>query len=224
MEYSQFLNRLSAYAEENFACFQRKLIFTEREILGVRTPTLRRLAKEYVKDVESLLSFPDTYYETVFIQLTAVSLLPYEQFLTYLEQCVGLMDNWALCDSFKAKSIKQHKEEFLNVLRSLFLHGGEYFERYVFVVLLSEYVKKEYLPLIKSYMQKANTDRYYVHMAVAWLLAEILVKEYEEGVKLLKERFLPIKTHNKGVQKAIESYRLTYEQKEYLRSLKIKTI
>ena len=70
-------------------------------------------------------------------------------------------------------------------------------------------------------MQRASTQYYYVHMAVAWLTAEILIKEYEEGVVLLKEGFLPVKTHNKAIQKAIESYRLTHEQKEYLRSLKI---
>ena len=145
----------------------------------------------------------------------------YESFLLYLERCVGLIDNWALCDSFKAKCIKENKEDFLGVLNSLFQKGGEYYERYVFVVFLSEYIEEKYIPLIKSYMQRASTQYYYVHMAVAWLTAEILIKEYEEGVVLLKEGFLPVKTHNKAIQKAIESYRLTHEQKEYLRSLKI---
>ncbi len=221
MTYSEFIDKLQGYAEGEFANFQRKLIFTDRKILGVRTPTLRKIAKEFTQDVQTLLAFPSEYYETVFIKLTAVSLLPYEQFLLYLQECVALMDNWALCDSFKAKCIKKHKAEFLSVLEKLFLRGGEYFERYVLVVLLSEYVEKEYLDTVKNYIQRADVEKYYVHMAVAWLTAEILIKEYDYGVRLLKKNVLPPKTHNKAIQKAIESYRINNEQKEYLRSLKI---
>lgn len=222
MTYSKFIEKLTPFVEAEFANFQRKLIFTDRKILGIRTPIMRKLAKEFAGDIEDLLSFPDEYYETVFITLTAISKLPYQEFLLYLEKGVSLIDNWALCDSFKAKCIKENKEDFLAVLDNLFKKGGEYFERYVFVVFLTEYIDKKYLSLIKSYMIRANTERYYVHIAVAWLMAEILIKEYVEGIKLLKEGFLPPKTHNKAIQKAIESYRLTIEQKEYIRSLKIK--
>ena len=223
MTYSEFIEKITPFAEEEFAKFQRKLIFTDRKILGIRTPTMRRLAKEFFTCLDELFSFPNEYYETVFIKLTAISMLPYERFLAYLERSVVLMDNWALCDSFKAKCITKHKEEFLDVLKTLFQRGGEYFERYVFVVFLTEYVEKKYLPLITSYIKRANTQLYYVHMAVAWLVAEILIKEYDAGVALLKERILSAKTHNKAIQKATESYRLSIAQKEYLRSLKIKT-
>ncbi len=222
MTYSEFIDKLKGCAEEEFANFQRKLIFTDRKILGVRTPILRKIAKEFTQDIKTLFTFPNEYYETVFIKLTVASLLPYEQFLPYLKECVALMDNWALCDSFKAKCIKNHKGEFLGVLEKLFLHGGEYFERYVLVVLLAEYVEKEYLDTIKRYIQKANVEKYYVHMAAAWLTAEILIKEYDYGVTLLKEGVLPPKTHNRAIQKAIESYRINNEQKKYLRFLKIK--
>ena len=223
MTYQEFIEKLTPYAEEEFARFQEKLIFTDRKILGIRTPILRKLAKEFAENIEDLLSFPDEYYETVFITLTVVSALPYESFLHYLERCIALIDNWALCDSFKAQAIRSNKDNFLDVLNTLFESGGEYYERYVFVVLLAEYIEGKYLPLIKSYMRRASTQYYYVHMAVAWLTAEILIKEYEEGINVLKEGFLPQKTHNKAIQKAIESYRLTHEQKEYLCSLKIKT-
>lgn len=223
MTYSEFIERIVPFAEEDFARFQKKLIFTNRKILGIRTPILRKLAQEFKENIEDLLSFPDEYYETVFITLTAVSLLPYKRFLLYLERCIRLMDNWALCDSFRSKAIKQNKEDFIKILDKLFNRGGEYFERYVFVIFLTEYIEVKYLPKIKSYMQRAHMEYYYVHMAVAWLMAEILVKEYDEGVRLLEEGFLPVKTHNKAIQKAIESYRLTKEEKDYLRSLKIKT-
>ncbi len=219
MQYLEFLDELKGNAEGKFACFQRKLIFTEREILGVRTPVLRRIAKERFKDMEAVWEFPNEYYETVFIKLAMASMLPYEEFIQRLPICVEWIDNWALCDCFKAKCIQKHKKEFLPVLETLFSTGKEFFVRYVLVVLLSEYVEEEYLPIVKEYIRRADATLYYVHMAVAWLTAEILVKAYEEGIALLKEGSLPPKTQNKAIQKAIESYRLNAEQKEYLRSL-----
>ena len=222
MTYFSFIEELKSFAEPDFAHFQRRLIFTNYEILGVRTPTMRKFAKAWKGKEEELLAFPNEYYEVVFIKLTVLSALPFDKFIQYVNYAVSLMDNWALCDSFKAKCISKHKTEFFPVLEALFKNGQEYYQRYVLVVLLSEYVQAEYLPLIRKYIRLANKQPYYVHMAAAWLVAEILVKEYEAGIAILKEDALPVKTHNKAIQKAIESYRLTLEQKEFLRSLKIK--
>ena len=198
------------------------LLPPKAKILGVRTPTLRKLAKEVADYAEDIFSFSDEYYETTFIKLTIASKLPYEKFVSRLDDCVALIDNWALCDCFKAKCIKKHKSAFLSVLQSMFARGGEYEQRYPLVVLLTEYVQKEYLPEIEDFIASAYLSKYYVYMAVAWLIAEVLVKEYEAGVALLNKRLTDEKTHNKAIQKAIESYRLTNEQKGFLRSLKIR--
>ncbi|MBQ8428783.1 MAG: DNA alkylation repair protein [Clostridia bacterium] len=222
MTYSSFIEQLKSFSEPDFAQFQRRLIFTNYEILGVRTPTLRKLAKAWKGREEELFAFPNEYYEVVFIKLTAVSALPFEEFIMRVDYCVSLMDNWALCDSFKAKCIARRKDDFLPVLEVLFENGQAYYQRYVLVVLLAEFVEEKYLPLIRTYIHRADKQPYYVHMAVAWLVAEILVKHYETGVEILTKDALPVKTHNKAIQKAIESYRLTLEQKEFLRSLKIK--
>ena len=222
MEYSQFLKILSSFAEEKFAEFQRRLIFTKYQILGVRTPKMREIAKQYADNFEEIFSFPNEYYEVVFIKLTMVSYLPYKEFLHHLDECVSLMDNWALCDCFKAKCIKKNKKEFLPVLEGIFRRGGEYEQRYPLVTLLYFYVEKDYLPILQKFIAKTNTKPYYAYMAVSWLVAEILVKEYDFGIEFLKSRIIDEKTHNKSIQKAIESYRLTNEQKEFLRSLKIK--
>ncbi len=222
MTYSNFLNILRENSEEEFARFQKKLIFTDRKILGVRTPIMRKIAKEWKENIDELFSFPNEYYETVFIKLAAVSLLPYEKFAERVEDCVSLMDNWALCDCFKAKCIAKRKEDFLPLLDRFFQTGKEYYVRYALVSLLNDYVEKTYLPIIKEYLQKIDENVYYVHMAAAWLTAEVLAKEYDEGIKFLEERILPVKTHDKAIQKAVESYRITQTQKEYLRSLKIK--
>ena len=224
MTYLQLLSKLNAHAETDFAAFQRKLIFTKQEILGVRTPILRKIAKETAQsvDIQTLLSFPDTYYEITFIKLACVSALPYERFINYVESCVALIDNWATCDCFKAKCITKNQDKFLPVLQEIFRRGGEFDERFVLVTLLYAYVEEKYIPLIKQYLKQANTSYYYVHMAAAWLTAELIVKLYDVGVSLLQSGVLDKKTHNKAIQKSIESYRITKEQKEYLRSLKIK--
>ena len=222
MEYSKLIKTLSACKEEKFAQFQRRLIPTQQTVLGVRTPKMREIAKTLYKttDIEEIMRYPDEYYEVTFIKLTIVSLLPYGTFIKYVERCVDLIDNWATCDSFKPKCILKNKQDFLPVLDSLFEKGTEFSVRFAFVTLLFGYMEKEYLPLIRSYIEKADTKPYYIYMVVAWLVAEILVKHYEYGVELLKENVLDVKTHNKSIQKAIESYRLTNAQKEYLRSLK----
>lgn len=224
MQYSELLEKLNKHRETDFACFQKRLIATKQEILGVRTPILRAIAKEVAlnTELEDLFAYPDEYYEVTFIKLTVVSSLPYERFIGYVERCVALMDNWATCDCFKAKCIHERKDEFLSVLEGVFNRGGEYDERYVLVTLLYAYVEDEYLPIVREYLQRADTKPYYVHMAAAWLTAEVLVKRYDFGVCILKERILDTKTHNKAIQKARESFRLTKEQKEFLTSLKIK--
>ena len=98
----------------------------------------------------------------------------------------------------------------------------EFSERYALVTLLNYYVEENYLGLIKEYILTANTQFYYVHMAVAWLVAEILAKHYDFGVTLLQDARLDAKTRNKSIQKARESFRIDNEKKEFLNSLKIK--
>ena len=224
MEYSQLLEELNAHKEEAFALFQRKLIPTKQKILGVRTPIMRSIAKKYAGEPKRLFSFPDEFYEVTFIKLTVISSLPYADFALFVEKCVELMDNWATCDCFKAKCIKKHREEFLPILERIFEKGGEYSERYPLVVLLNEYIEEAYMPVIRSFLSRANTKYYYVHMAASWLTAEVLIKRYEDGLDILNGGVLDNKTHDKTIQKAIESYRLSKERKEFLRSLKINKV
>ena len=221
MNYSDFLSELKSIADEKYAAFHRRLLKNDSiRVLGVRAPLLRKIAKAQSCAFEDVLSFPNEYYEVKFVKLTMIASLPYDAFLPRLFDAVSLIDNWACCDSFAPKSIAKHKTEFLPVLDKVFTHGGEYFERFALVTLLQNYVAKEYLPILFSYCNRANTDFYYVHMAVAWLLSEVLVRFPDEGDTFLKEQTLPVKTHNKAIQKALESFRLTDERKCMLKSLK----
>ena len=223
MTYAELLNILHPFCEAEYALFQQKLILPPKQkILGVRVPTLRKIAKTYVGEVKSLFTFPDEYFEISFLKLAMAAMLPYEEFLSYLDRCVALIDNWALCDMFKAKCLAKHKQEFLPVLEEYFQSGKEFYQRYTLVTLLSFYIEKEYLDVLLNYLKRADTTYYYVHMASAWLTAEIIIKYYDFGVYILQSNMLDKKTHNKSIQKAIESYRLNKEQKEFLNFLKIK--
>ena len=222
LTYDKFLDELSSFVDPDFATFQRRLIDTKQTILGVRTPVMRKLAKKYQREWKTLFAFPDEFYEVTFIKLSALSLRDYETLVKNVGDAVLLMDNWATCDCFRTKTIEKHKREFLSVLETIFVRGGEFDERYVFVTLLTYYVEENYADVITSYIRRANTQRYYVHMAVAWLVAELLVKEYEIGLKILRSGMLDGKTHDKAIQKAKESFRVSKERKEFLNSLKIK--
>ena len=225
--YEEFLDKLKSCADENYKNFHKRLLKNDDiNVIGVRVSLLRKLAKEYKSDIDGLLSFPDDYYEVTFVKLTAVSLFTYEKFIVYSDKCVSLIDNWATCDCFTPKCIEKHKDEFLPFIFKYVKNGnGEFYQRFALTTLLHFYVEEKYLKIIFDKIKETETEKYYyVHMAAAWLLAEVLVKYYDEGVSFLKANFevdfLDKKTHNKAIQKACESYRLSAEQKTYLKGLK----
>jgi 3-methyladenine DNA glycosylase AlkD len=114
MTYSEFIKKLNAVAEPSYAEFSRGLTPTKYKMLGVRVPTLRKFAKKILVEhsLDDVLTFPNEYFEVVFIKLLVVAALPYEIFMQYVENCVALIDNWAHCDCFKANCIKKHKQGF----------------------------------------------------------------------------------------------------------------
>jgi len=219
------LEELKSYADEDYKNFHKRLLKNESiNVLGVRVPQLRKLAKKYRDEVDELLAFPDDFYEVTFVKLTVVSLLPYEQFIIYVDRCVSLIDNWATCDCFAPKCVETHKDEFLPFVFTYAANCGEFYQRFALTTLLHFYVGEKYYQTILDLIQKAEVEKYYyVHMAAAWLLAELVIKFYDRTVKFLEANtggLLDIKTHNKAIQKACESYRLTAVQKEYLKRLK----
>ena len=231
--YPEFLEEIKSYAEPEYAAFHKRLLKNDNiNVLGVRVPTLKKIAKKYKNFVPTLLSFPDEYYEVTFIKLQAVALLPYNFFINYVDKCVPLIDNWATCDCFTPKCIEKHKDEFLGYIYTYLLsEDKEFYQRFALTTLLHFYVEEKYYQTILDIIQEdINTDYYYVHMAAAWLLAELITKFYDDTIEFLKysaklpeddECYIDKKTHNKAIQKACESYRLTAEQKTYLKGLKI---
>lgn len=229
----ELLCELESLAEPQYAEFHKRLLKNDKiNVLGVRVPVMRKIAKRYKNDIDPLLCLNDDCYEITFVKLQAVSLLPWDEFIKHVDKCVSLIDNWATCDCFAPKCISGHKDEFLPYIFSYAESGGEFTQRFALTTLLHFYVEEKYLQTIYDIVQEnVDLELYYVHMAAAWLIAEVLVKFYDDGVKFLKSNaesydsekgseFINIKTHNKAIQKACESYRLTNEQKDFLRGLK----
>ena len=114
MNYQELLTELEECRDESYRTFHSKLLKNDNiNVIGVRVPVLRKIAKKFKGREEELLSFPDDYYEVTFIKLIAVSALPYDAFVGYVEKCLPLIDNWATCDCFKADCIERHRDDFL---------------------------------------------------------------------------------------------------------------
>ena len=222
MQYRQLLEILESNADLQYREFHKRLLKNDGiKVLGVRVPELRKIAKQFKNDTDILMSFPDEYYEVTFIKLTAVSNLDYEKFIKCVDICVSLIDNWATCDCFTPKCIEKHKQDFLPYIERFLNVDGEFYQRFALTTLLHFYVDDEYIDLIFNAINKANTENYYyVYMASAWLMAEVLVKYYDIGVEFLELGTLDKKTHNKAIQKANESFRLSEEQKKFLKEIK----
>lgn len=219
--YEEVRAALFAQQDEKFRGFHKKLLKNESvNVIGVRTPVLRSLAKKWKGEWRGFLSFPDEYYEVTFLKCSLVGMLPFGEFCGAVDLVVPLLDNWATCDCFTAPCIAKHKEEFLPFIKKYLASGREFTRRYGLVTLLHYYVEEAYLPLIFESVKGADGGEYYVTMAAAWLLAEVLVKFYGAGVRFLEEGGLGKELAGKAIRKARESFRLTGAQKAQLKMFK----
>ena len=222
LTYEEVLKRLHARQDKGYAAFHSKLLKDEKiRLIGVRIPVLRSLAKEWKGEVDTFLSFPDEYYEITFLKCALVGMLKWAEFVKRVDLVVPLLDNWATCDTFTAPCVKKHQEEFLPYIKRYLKSDKEFTVRYGLVMLLHYYVEERYLPLVFESVKALKGEEYYIMMGAAWLIAEVLVKYYEEGVHFLKEGSMPPLMHNKAIQKACESFRVSEERKTFLKSLRV---
>ena len=209
-----------------YVSFQSKLIpnINPNTILGVKTPELKRIAKELYKnnDYEIFLnSLPHKYFEENIIHgLVLSEIKDYDLCINYLDKFLPYIDNWAVCDQTNPKIFKKHKEEVLIKINEWIKSNEIYKIRFGVKTLMSHFLdddfNKDYLklPLI------IKNEDYYVKMMIAWYYATALAKQYDEAIKIIESNDLDIFIHNKTIQKAIESFRVTDEHKKYLRTLK----
>lgn len=195
-------------------------------IIGVRIPKLREYAKELYKsnNLEDI-KIEDKYYEELVIQGMLVGFqtkAPIEEVIKQVKEFVPKINSWAVCDTFCAglKITKKYQTEMFKVIKEYLKSKQEYEVRFAIVMLLDYYINDQYIDQVLQILNNIKLDKYYVQMANAWAVSICLIKYYNKTLEFLKTTKIDDFTYNKGIQKAIESYRITKEQKDYLRTLK----
>ena len=196
------------------------------QIIGVRTPELRQLAKQVARDgaaEEFLGNLPHRYFEENQLHAFILSeMKDYGQCLQALNRFLPYVDNWATCDQMSPKVFRKHRQELIGSIREWFGSEKPYTVRFGIGMLMEHYLDGDFDPAYPEMAAAVRSGEYYVNMMTAWYFATALAKQYETVLPYLENRRLDDWTHNKAIQKAIESYRITPEQKAYLRGLKIK--
>ena len=194
-------------------------------VIGVRTPELRALAKEILKsgDYKAFLKeLPHEYFEENQLHAFIISgIRDLRECMEELEKFLPFVDNWATCDQMSPKIFKKHREELLTHVRDWLGSGETYTVRFGIGMLMEHFLDDAYDPAYPAMVAELRSEEYYVNMMIAWYFATALAKQYESILPYIEEKRLDDWTHNKAIQKSIESYRITDEQKIYLRSLKV---
>lgn len=219
--------KLFELADKKYKEFHGGLCPRTNNIIGVRVPVLRNYAKELVKEycVEDLLKQIDNqYYEEIMLQGMVIGLAKedFKSLQKQIEEFIPKIDNWAVCDVFCAglKATKKHKEEMWNLIQEYLTSNKEFEIRFGVVMILDYYIEKEYIERVFHIFDAITSKEYYAQMAVAWAISICIIKFYNRTITYLETANLDKFTYNKALQKAIESYRTTKEQKDTLKGMK----
>ena len=224
----EILKTLFALQDLKYRDFQAKLMPTvdPETVIGVRTPELRRLAKEYAKTPEArefLKLLPHRYYEENNLHgFLLETVKDYGQAMEYVENFLPYINNWATCDMVCPKVFGKHLPELLEKIRVWIASGETYTVRFGLGMLMRFYLDEAFRPEYLELAASLRSEEYYVNMMTAWYFATALAKQYGAALPYLQERRLDPWTHNKTIQKALESRRISEEQKTCLRALRIK--
>ncbi|MBR2825674.1 MAG: DNA alkylation repair protein [Solobacterium sp.] len=206
--------------------FTAKLIpnINPKTMIGVRTPMIKSIGKEFSKKDEKedfLNALPHTYYEENLIHGYLLSNeKDYETCIKEVRKFLPYIDNWAVCDSISPKCFNKHKKELEKQIQEWITSKETYTIRFGIKMYLSFYLDDDFKKVHLQRISKIHSDEYYVKMMIAWYFATALAKQWDSTIPYLENHTLEPWTHAKTIQKAIESYRITDKQKEYLRTLK----
>ncbi len=222
------VSELFSMQDTKYQKMQVKIIPTvdANSIIGVRTPELRKLAKQLVKreDVQEFLDeLPHQYFDENQLHAFIISEIKnYEKCINEVNRFLPYVDNWATCDQMSPKVFKKHRQKLLERI-SVWLKSDEtYTVRFGIGMLMQHFLNEDFDTAYPEMVSKIRSNEYYVNMMIAWYFATALAKQYDVILPYIEDKKLDIWTHNKAIQKSVESYRITPEQKVYLKSLKIK--
>lgn len=230
--------RLLALADPKKAAFDANLTpdLSPAHFLGVRTPASRALAKELVtlaredseagrktaREIEAFLhDLPHAYFDedqlhAFIISLTKEYALCLEQLKTFLPY----VNNWATCDQLKVKVLSKHRKELLPEIKKWLKSKKTYEVRYGIGLLMSGFLDEDFDPKYLEMVASVRSEEYYINMMIAWYFATAMAKQYEAAVPYIEESRLPLWVHKKTIQKCVESFRITDEQKAYLKTFR----
>ena len=220
--------RLFEMQDAEYRDFHAKLVPTmeKTKFIGIRTPMLRKFAKKFGKTEESeifLQVLPHQYYEENNLHgLLIEQIRDYDKCLEELERFLPFIDNWATCDLLALHMMKKHRDIFIREVFRWIESDQPYTIRFGISILMRHYLDEEFKTEYPEKVAAIRSEEYYVNMMRAWYFSTALAKQYENVLPFLEKRQMDVWTHTKTIQKAIESYRITSEQKEYLRTLRIK--
>lgn len=217
---------LLSLTDAEYLAFQGSLIPGDRDnhMIGVRTPALRALAKDVLKrgDAEEFMKdLPHLYFEENQLHAFIISeLKDPDACFEALEVFLPYVDNWGTCDQMTPKAFKKTKAELSRRIDKWMASDHVYTKRFGIKMAMSEFLDTDFDPAFLEKVSKVKIDDYYVMMMVAWYFATALAKQYDATIPYIEERRLDPEAHRKTIQKACESFRITNEQKAYLKTLK----
>lgn len=221
-------DRLFSLQDLKYRDFHAKLMPTVDPalVIGVRTPELRKFSREFSKMPESeefLRQLPHTYYEENNLHgFLIAGMKDYHSCIEELNRFLPYVDNWATCDLISPKIFKKHLKELFGEIKEWISSEYTYTIRFGIGMLMSFYLDDAFLVEYAELVSGIRSEEYYVNMMIAWYFATALAKQYDAVLPFIEEKSLERWTHNKAIQKAAESRRITDEQKAYLKALKIK--
>jgi len=220
---SDIRTTLISMGEEEYREFSSKLMPTvdKSNVIGIRTPILRKYAKELENYEDFLKELPHKYFEENNLHAFLIEREGnFDKCIELLDAFLPYVDNWATCDSMKPKVLKREPEKLLKHIKKWIESKDTYAVRYGINLLMSFYLEEKFDEAYLKLVADIKSDEYYINMMRAWYFATALAKQYEKTLPYIANNILDIWTHNKTIQKATESFRITDEQKTYLRTMK----
>ena len=218
--------RLLKLKDDEYREFQSKLVpnISKDTIIGVRTPDMRKIAKEVFGTKEGndfFKKLPHKYYEENLVHFFMIAMIKdFDECIKETERFLPYIDCWPVCDQSSPKVFKKKHEELLPYIKKWIDSDHVYTSRFGMRMLMNEFLDADFKPEYLKWVSSKKGDDYYLKMMVAWYFATALAKQYDASIVYFEKRKLDDWCHKKAIQKAIESYRVTDEHKDYLRTLK----
>lgn len=230
MDKNYIYNKLLPLSDYKYKNFISTLLPTveKEQIIGVRMPELRKFAKELIKTQkdfadEFISALPHQYYEENILHMLIISSYKdLDKTIVELDKFLPYVDNWAVCDSQVPQMFRKYPDEVFEQIKLWMSSNKTYTIRYGILILMNIFLDKNFSKEHLYNVANIKSNEYYVNMMRAWYFQTALVKQYDDAIEVIEGKYMDTWTHNKAIQKAVESKKISSETKEYLRTLRIK--